>query len=654
MAVAGTRRSVGRTAARVLPTVVRTPACGYLLLALVIAGPLLGPGYVLLPDLTQTPHPGIPLSYWGLAQGTHEGSPARGPLDALVAALGQIDAVQVGQKLMLLAIVFLAGWGMHRLVRTRSAAAAYIAGLLYAVNPFVYDRLDTGQWYLLLGYALIPHAFKAFRAVLEDESQRAPWIFAALFLATAIASTHMVALLGLLCLATSIAWLPRFVRGDARVKPLLAAAGLALLPSLYWLIPTPGLEAFWNRIGDAQLALYRTVPDAHLGLLLNVTGLYGYWNNDLPVKSFSSVWPVFAVAMPVLAIAGTLARRGDPTTWAVAAAALVGLLLALGDASSLTRGIFSWALEHFSALRSFRESQKGAALLAFGYAYLGAAAIDDVVTSPGQRRRTTVALSAAALAFPLIAGYRMLGGLWGDVRVSHFPASWSQADGVLKQRARGTRTLFLPWHGYYALGFAHGRVVGNLGPGFFHTPILASRAVGDEPALNDTSDPTERYVRTLLARGAESSTFAGCLAPLGVRYILLAHETDWRRYAFLDHRADVSVIRRWPDLTLYALRNDASLLTAAPAGPVSCHTPLRPLAARRISPVRYRLAQPLPEGQRLLTGLPQAAHWKLEGQDVVFTRWPTYRRNYLLGLAGVIAALASFALVEIRRRPGPR
>lgn len=641
-----------RPASRSLMARVRriAPAAIYLLLALAIAGPLLAPGCILLPDLTLTPHPAIPSAYYGLAQGTHEGSPARLPLDALFTLLGHLDAVQLGEKLMLLAIVFLAGLGMHRLVRTRSTAAALFAGLLYAVNPFVYDRLDTGQWYLLLGYALIPWAFAAFRAVLENSSPRAPWVFAALFLATAVASTHMVALLALLCLTTILAWLPRLVRRQAPVKPLAIAATLAILPSLYWLIPTPGLEDFWSRIGSGQLALYRTVPDPHLGLLLNVTGLYGYWNNDFPVKSFLSVWPAFAVAMPLIALAGAFARRRDPTTWAVLAAAALGLLLALGDASGVTRPVFSWALEHFSALRSFRESQKAAALLAFGYAYLGAAAVDDVLTAPRTRRRTTVALALAAIAFPLIAGYRLFDGLSRDLRTSHFPASWSQADTFLRSRARNVRTLFLPWHGYFALSFAHQRVVGNLAPAFFHTPVLASRAVGDEPALNDTADPTEAYVRRLLAHGAAGPHFAGCLAPLGVRYILLAHQTDWHRYSFLDQRPDVTLVRRWPDLTLYRVHNQAGLVMSAPPGPLACSTPLRSIAVQRQSPVRYRLGADPPPSTRLVYGLPQSAHWRLAGAQITFTRWPVYRRNYLLGLAGLLVAVGSFAVTEHRRR----
>jgi hypothetical protein len=629
------------------------PVVAYAALALVVASGLLASGFVLLPDLNQTPNPGIPSSYWGLAQGTHEGSPARLPLDALFAGLGEIGAVQVGQKLLLVAIVFLAGLGMHRLVRTRSSVAAGFAGLLYAINPFVYDRLDTGQWFLLLGYALIPHAYRAFRSVLEGRP-RAPWAFGALFLATAISSTHMAALLALLCVTTLVAWMRRLARLETALTPVLAAIALAVLPSLYWLIPTPGLEAFWSQIGKAQLALYRTLPDPHFGLVVNVAGLYGYWNNDFPIKSYLSVWPLFAFAMPLLAIAGAVVQRRDPTTWGVLAAGVLGFLLALGDASVLTRGAFTWLLDHVSSLRSFREPQKGVALLAFAYAFLGAAAIDDLVTGPGQRRRTAYALSAVALAFPLIAGYRMLGGLWGDLKLSQFPASWSQADHMLEGRAPQSRTLFLPWHGYFALRFAHDRVVGNLAPTFFHTPILASRSVGDEPGINDTADPTESYVRSLLSRGASVRRFGACLAPLGVQYVLLAKEADWRRYAFLDRRSDVAVVRRWPDLVLYRLGTPAGLAMAAPDHARGCSTGLRPLPVEKLSPVRYRISAAPPRVSSVVIGLPQPRHWRLEGRDVFFTRWPEYRRNYILGLAGGLVSCGSLLLALARRTRGLR
>ena len=56
----------------------------------------------------------------------------------------------------------LATTGAARLVRTAVLPARLGAGLFYAVNPFVFDRLYAGQLGVLLGYALLPFAVTAF------------------------------------------------------------------------------------------------------------------------------------------------------------------------------------------------------------------------------------------------------------------------------------------------------------------------------------------------------------------------------------------------------------------------------------------------------------------------------------------------------------
>ena len=600
-------------------------------------------------DLFQTPHQGIPLSNWGLGQGTHEGPPSRLPIDALFAALAQIDAVAVGQKLMLLAIVFGAGLGMHMLVLVRSRAAALYAGFLYAANPFVYDRLYTGQWFLLLGYALLPHAYRAFIATLEGR-QRAWWSFAALLFLTGIASTHMAAFLLVMCAVTLVAWSGRIRRrpGTGRVAALALALGL--LPSLYWLIPTPGLHDFWSHVGSGQLELYRTVADDQWGLAPTVAGLFGYWNDARPISAHLPVWPLIALTLVALALWGAVLRRREPTTWAVLAIGLFGFLLALGDASWLTRGPYTYLLDHFSFLRSFREPQKGVALLAFAYAFLGAAAVEDLVSNPPRLRLAARAVVVIAVALPLVYGFRLFGGLWGELETSHFPSSWEQADARLQREAAHSRTLFLPWHGYFALGFAHGRVVGNPAPSFFRTPVLASRSVGEGRNAADESDPVERYVSGVLVAGERRRDIGACLAPLGVTHVLLAKEADWREYRFLDRSRDLVAVARWPDLVLYRSTAPAGLVmdTAAARG-ARCSDRLAPVPTRRLSPVRYRLEASPPADAKLALGLPRPEKWARHGDELEFRPWPSYRRNYLIGLGG-LAVLGGSGLALLARR----
>jgi hypothetical protein len=614
----------------------------------VVAGPLLGSGLVLAVDLAQTPHLDIPSSYWGIPQGTHVGPPARLPLDALFAVLGEIDAVAIGQKLMLVAIVFLAGLGAHRLAPVRSQRAAYFAGLLYAVNPFVYDRLWTGQWFLLLGYALLPHAYKAFVDSLEGR-RLAPFAFGALFLATGIASPHMAMLLLLLCGVTMVVWAGRIRRGIASGRGALAALALGLLPSLYWLVPTPGVEDLWGRIGSAQLGLYRTVADGDWGLGPTVAGLYGYWNNAEPIKEHLSAWPALALALLVLAGWGLALRRRDPLVIAVAVSGALGFLLALGDASFLTRDTYTWLLDHFSFLRSFREPQKGVALLVLAYAVLGAVAVEDLLQNAPRLRAAPYVLTALLIGLPLLYSYRELGGLWGELETSHFPKSWQQADVRLAEEAQHSRTLFLPWHGYFALDFAHGRVVANPAPSFFSTPILASRSVGEGNGLADESDPDERYVSRLIAGGGRAPDLGACLARVGVSHILLAKVADWEQFRPLDRRRDLVAIQRSPDLVLYRLRTPGGLVMAGDSGATRCGTNVRPLAVSKKSPVRYTFDELSKGDSEIVLGLPQAEDWDVSNNEVSFEPWDSYRRNYLLGLVGLAVLVGSF-LFSSRRR----
>jgi hypothetical protein len=618
---------------------VRRPAALYALLALAVAGPLLGPGVVLAVDLAQVPHQGLPGSYAGLPVGTHEGPPSRLPLDALFALLGSAGLAAAGQKLLLLAIVFLAGWGMHRLVRARGAggAGAAYAGVLYAINPFVYDRLLTGQWFLLLGYALLPLALDAWTRALAGRGALAPWRFAALAAAVGAASAHMAVLLAVLCAATAVTGRER---GAARRAAL--AAGLALAASLYWLLPTPGANDFLAHIDAGQLDLYATVPQGGAGLAPTVLGLLGYWNNAEPLSAYVPFWPLLALTFLALASQGAVLRRRDRLTWGVAAAGVLGFLLALGHASALTRPAFDALMEHVAPLRGLRESQKGVALVAFAYAFLGGPAVDEATRAAAGRRLARAALAAVLVAVPAAYGFRLAGGLHGELGTSAVPASWSAADRVLRDEASGSRTLFLPWHGYFAHGFAQHRVVANLAPAFFSTPILASRSVGEGAEHEDASDPAEARVAALLAGGPRPGLARG-LAALGVSHVLLAREADWGRWRFLERAPGFAVERRWRGLTLLRLRRPGGLIMTRDGGP---------LPVRRLSATHLRLDARAPAGVRL--GLPAAGRWRVDGRDVRYAPWAAYRRNYLLGALALLLVAAGAATRRPRSRRAPR
>jgi dolichol-phosphate mannosyltransferase len=639
-----------------------TAPAAYVGLALVVAGPLLKPGLVLAVDLNLVPHPHLPTVYWGIPAGTHAGALNRLPIDLLFVGLGHLGAVAIGEKLLLLATVLLAGWGMHRLAPARGEAGRYFAGLLYAINPFVYDRLYTGQWFLLLGYALLPWAFAAFLPLAAGR-WRSAWRFALFTWLVGVASPHMFALLGVLVLSAAAATLTTTRRRGRTIGAIGLGCGLTLLASLYWLVPTPGLQDLWRHVGAAQLQLYQTVADPTWGLGATVAGLYGYWNDTEPIRAHLAAWPLVAAALVALAAWGLAVRRRQPIAWAVAGAAAFGFLLALGGRGPLTGSLFRTALEHLGVARSFREPQKGVALLVFGYAYLGSLAVSDLrAHAPAAWRRAGAAVvTVSLLALPLLGGFRELGGLWGSMTTSSYPQSWSETRALLDQEATGSRTLVLPWHGYLALSFAGHRVVANPAPGYFDVPILASRSVGEGTAATDNSDPLERYVLALLARARRTHDLGACLAPLGVSHVLLAKEADWARYGFLSGQRDLVVERRWKDLVLYRNVHPSSLAmeaTAARATP--CGPGFTPLRAELLDPAHVRLEPAPPPGALVVFGNSFRSDWSLgetrsrafagavnafrtqsPEREISLGGWRGLERNYILGLIGLALVAAS-------------
>ena len=138
----------------------RLVASAPLLLGVVLAAlacyPFAG-GRLLLLDFVSGPHqPLRPAAALGLDGGLTGGVPLALGCRLLDRLLGQAGSVVPA------AVFFpLATTGAARLLRTATLPARLGAGLLYAVNPFVFDRLYAGQLGVLLGYALLPFAVAA-------------------------------------------------------------------------------------------------------------------------------------------------------------------------------------------------------------------------------------------------------------------------------------------------------------------------------------------------------------------------------------------------------------------------------------------------------------------------------------------------------------
>ncbi|MFX0574174.1 hypothetical protein [Nocardia nepalensis] len=135
---------------------VRFAPAGYSgVLSLLIGGPLLGPGYLLLRDAVSTPRSYMTDSALGLG----DAAPRAVPQDALVAALSSVIDGGLIVKAILVVALWAAGYGAAVLAREllRVSTGPQLVAVTVALwNPYVAERLLQGHWSLLTGYAALP------------------------------------------------------------------------------------------------------------------------------------------------------------------------------------------------------------------------------------------------------------------------------------------------------------------------------------------------------------------------------------------------------------------------------------------------------------------------------------------------------------------
>lgn len=475
---------------------------------------------------------------------------ARAPLDALLASLyrglpwGQV------RLLPLVAAVGLAGWGFARLF-PRRRLATFGATLLFVTNPFMYERIVAGQDFLVVGVCLVPLLLSLLWA---QRSRRAILATAGLLVAAAALALHLVLITGLLCSAYLIAHSVR--RRWDEVRALVFACGLAIVGSLYWIVPA---VSSWERIDQVpvtDLSLFRSTADPQLGLWPNLAGLYGFWRRGWPLpKDGLTWWPLFLTAtLLVMAVGLSGALRDVERRRRLLPLLIVGsigLVLAAGD-QGIVGGAYGWAFQHLPVFRIMREPQKWLALLTLAYAVAFGEGLEQIVRSV-RRRGAQVVATAVVLAIPVAYGSTSFWGSASYVRPSHYPATWAQADARMGEGPG--LVVGLPWHRYLPLPWTQDRVVSNPMVSAFRRDVVVSGdpEFGGLPA--EGRDPLADRIGAVLDRGTRGQPIAGDLLRIGVRYLVLAKVGDWENFGWLFEQDGIVAVDRWSDLVVFQVRS---------------------------------------------------------------------------------------------------
>lgn len=400
------------------------------MLALAVTAPLLAPGYLLLRDAVSTPRSYLTDAALGLS----EAAPRALPQDFVVALASAVLDGGVVVKLLLIAALWLAGWGAARLVAAVLPAAG-VAGQCVAVtvaiwNPYVAERLLQGHWSLLVGYGCLPWVAAAMLRLRTARS----W-------AAAGALAFWIALAGLtptgLMLAAAIALACVFVPGEGRPRWQCAATALAVavVAASPWLTAAL-LAPSWSSSQHEGVHAFAARAEPGLGTLGSLAGLGGIWNADAVPASRTTAFAVVAtvVLLGVVALGLPVVLRRPlavPLLVVGAVAVVVPALMATGPGLATVEA----AIRALPGLGVVRDAQKWVALAMPGYALAGAGAVVAVGRLP---KAATAALCCAALIATLPD---LAWGVGGKVTAVRYPAGWSTVAATINADPRPVAVL---------------------------------------------------------------------------------------------------------------------------------------------------------------------------------------------------------------------
>jgi hypothetical protein len=536
------------------------PALGLglgLVLGLLALGPGLARGFLLSYDMVLVPREPFSAAMVGL----NGGPPRAVPSDAVLAAASRVLPADIVQKLVLLSIFVLACVGAAVLLRGEHWLARLAAGAYYAWNPFVAERLIIGQWALLLGYAGLPWVL---RAALREPgwgsggalgggapagggrsaaARRAalPWRWAG-WLALAMLPAAVGGFAAVL--VTALVLVPAVLLGQRAVRPALAAAGVLLLASLPWLVPSLRHALSADPAGISAFAARADTPFGSLGSLLMLGGM---WNAQAVPAGYGGAWSVLWLAAALTALAGYVTLAGPGAGWravwragarprwpGLGVAAVVGLVIASIGITGPGRDLLRAATGLWPGFSVLRDGQQFAAPLAlaeavgFGLAVGWAirpraardarVARDTAAAVPGRPDPLGVAIGIAAILLPVLLLPGLAWGAAGRLRPVWYPASWLTAARLINESPVRGGALVLPWTAYRRVGWNHGETL--LDP----WPRLLGRAV----IWNDGGQigriqlaPDDPRARRLDAAITGSGPLTSTFATAGVRFVIV-------------------------------------------------------------------------------------------------------------------------------------
>ena len=481
-----------------------------LVVALLVTGPALAPGFVLLRDMVFVPRQDVDLDALGLGGAL----PRAVPVDAFMGLLTAVVPGAWAQKILLIAAIYLAVLGAARLVPPdadgRRGAAAGVAGLVYGWSPYVAERLLIGHWSLLLGFAALPWIARA--AVLLRTG--APGALPRLVLACAPAAlTPTGALLaGGVVLA---------VVGRRRA---IQAGAVVLVLALPWVV-AGALQPHAGVSDPAGVPAFAARGEGWGGPLLSALGTGGLWDADaVPASRTSVLVPLITVVLLALAGWGWASGgvRQGPLRGLLPLGVL-GVLLACAGTIPGVVDLLETAVHTVPGAGLLRDGQKWTAWWALALALGAGLGARRLAERASGRLGPTAGrvLAVGALLLPVVALPDLAWGVGGRLEPVQYPADWQRVRAVLATDRHPGDVLVLPFGAYRVFAWNDDRLQLDPAPRWLPRPTVTDDTLVVSGSVVTGEDQRAR------AAGAAAGDPAR-LARMGIGWVLVERGTPGR------------------------------------------------------------------------------------------------------------------------------
>ena len=459
------------------------PTAWAVVLAVLLLGGALGPGYVLSYDMVWVPDLALRADVLGLGSAL----PRAVPSDAVVGVLDELLGGMLLQKVVLLGVLVGAGTGFAALTRRRTTAAQLVAVSVGMWNPFVVERLVLGHWPLLVGYAVLPWLVVALDDVEPHQGSVPVRVPSLLVLGSLSASAGLVT--ALVALTVGGRRLGR--RGSAWLVAYVCGANAP------WIVA--GLVSPATPVSDAA------------GAVVFGTGDEGLMAGPVAALSFGGIWNVEVVPGSRLALAGlagTVLLVAAAVVGAVRVArgererhlpALVGCWCVGWGLAALSwawPGSLAWLGEHLPAGGLLRDGSRLLGLTVPLVVVLVAVAVDGLVVRLTDRRSAVVVGGVLALV-PVSLMPDAAWGASGRLDAVTYPQSYTDAKAAVTAAPRGD-AVSLPFVSYRAPAWNEGRRVLDPLPRYLDRSTVANDVLVVSGRALDGEDPTAAAVARAL------------------------------------------------------------------------------------------------------------------------------------------------------------